>query len=63
MKIDYSTIDDIVIEGINTADFPDFCDSFILSCDIDGRPATEEELNFLNEDSMFVYECVCNQLF
>ncbi len=29
MKLDYSKIDDIVIEGINGADCPDFCDAFI----------------------------------
>jgi hypothetical protein len=42
--------------GVDYRDYPDFCDAFIENCDIDGREATEEELELLNEDSAFVYE-------
>jgi len=56
-------IDNIEIDGIDTKDYPDFCDAFIASADYDGKEMTEEQLDKLNEDSDFVYECVQNHLF
>lgn len=56
-------IDNIQLAGIDTNDAPDFCDAYIESCDIDGVEATEEQLEKLNEDSDFVYECVINYLY
>lgn len=56
-------IENIEIEGIDYADSPDFCDAYIASCDIDGREATEEELEKLNEDSDFVYQQVIDRLY
>jgi hypothetical protein len=37
-------------------DYPDFCDAYIEECDIDGVPATEEQLDVINENYDFVYE-------
>ena len=61
--MDYKLIDNIKVEGIDTKDYPDFCDAFIISADYDGKEMTEEQLDELNEDSEFVYECVQNHLF
>lgn len=61
--MDYKLIDNIEVDGIDTKDYPDFCDSFIASADYDGKPMTNEQLDELNEDSDFVYECVQNHLF
>ena len=58
MKIDFSKITNVGIEGIDTKDYPDFCDAFILSCEYKGKEMTEEELEFINEDSDYVYDCV-----
>ena len=55
-------IDNIEIEGIDHSDYPDFCDAFIASCDIDGREATDAELEDLNDDTDFVYQAVCDYL-
>jgi hypothetical protein len=55
-------IDNILVGGIDGNDYPDFCDAFIESADIDGVAATEEQLDELNEDSSFVHECVFNSL-
>ena len=61
--MNYKLIDNIEVDGIDTKDYPDFCDSFIASADYDGKPMTNEQLDELNEDSDFVYECVQNHLF
>lgn len=41
----------IVIEGADRNDYPDFSDAYIASADdADGRPLTEDELDKLNEE-------------
>lgn len=44
MKIDFSEITDVEVDGVDTRDYPDFCDAFISSCEYKGREMTEEEL-------------------
>ena len=61
--MDFKKIDNIEVDGINTRDYPDFCDAFISYADYDGRPMTDDELDELNDDRNFVYECVENHLF
>jgi hypothetical protein len=63
IKLDYSKIDNIEVDGIDYADYPDFCDAYIASADYDGREMTDEELELLNEDSDFVYSTVENYLY
>ena len=57
-EIDFDKIDNVELEGIDYSDAPDFVDAYIASCDIDGRPATEEELEIINADGQFVYDQV-----
>lgn len=61
--MDYSKISNIELDGIDTTDYPDFCDAFICSADYDGQPMTEEQLNEINEDHDFVYQKVIDYLF
>ena len=61
--MDYKKIQNIEVDGIDTTDYPDFCDAFISSAEYDGVEMTEEQLDALNEDGDFVYECVQNHLF
>ena len=63
MKMDYTKIENVEVDGIDTKDYPDFCDAFIASADYDGQPMTDDQLDELNEDADFVHECVQNQLF
>ena len=56
--MDYNKIDNIEVDGIDTNDYPDFCDAFISSADYDGKAMTDEQLNLLNEDAAFVQEQV-----
>jgi ABC-type transport system involved in cytochrome c biogenesis ATPase subunit len=36
-KIDLSKVEDIELDGINTRDYPDFCDAFISGATYKGR--------------------------
>lgn len=56
-------IESVEVEGIDTRDYPDFSDAYIGYAEIDGREATDEELDELSEDRDFVYEMTFNQLF
>lgn len=62
-ELQLAKISDIVIEGIDPRDAPDYCDAFIADADYDGRPATEEELEIMNNDSGFVYESIISKLY
>ena len=57
-EVEYDKITNVVVEDIDMKDYPDFCDAYIESCDIDGVPATEEQLEFINQNGMFVHEQV-----
>ena len=61
--MDYKKIKNIEVEGIDTKDYPDFCDAFISKADYDGKPMTDAQLDELNQDSSFVYECVESHLY
>ncbi len=61
--MDTDKIDNVVIEGIDTSDAPDFVDAYIVSADYDGVEMNEGELDKLNEDSGFVHQEVINLLF
>ena len=60
--MDYKLIDNIEVDGIDTKDYPDFCDAYIVSADYDGKPMTEAQLDEINEDGDFQYECIMNDL-
>jgi hypothetical protein len=61
--VDISKLTSIDVDGIDTRDYPDFCDAYICYAEIDGEPLTEVELDQVNEDRDFVYDCVLDKLF
>jgi hypothetical protein len=61
-KMDYSKIDNIKIDGIDTKDYPDFCDAFIESADYDGKPMTSQQLDEINNDGDFQYNAIINSM-
>jgi|TARA_R100000027_G_scaffold30644_1_gene22396 hypothetical protein len=65
MNIDYNKITNVEIEDIFRFDYPDFCDAFIASADYDGKPMSEDMIDYLNEnDSGFIGETIFdNQLY
>ncbi len=44
MKLDLRKIDNMEFDGIDFADYPDFCDAFLVAADYDGRELSEEEI-------------------
>jgi hypothetical protein len=60
--MDYKKIDNIEIDGIDTKDYPDFSDAYIVSADYDGVPMTDKQLDELNEDGDYVYGHIMDYL-
>lgn len=63
IQLDYKLISDIEVDGIDTNDYPDFCDAYICSASYDGRDMTDLELDRLNEDRDFVYNKVLDRIY
>jgi len=61
--LNYSLIDNVDIDGIDFADYPDFSDAYIVSADYDGREMTDDEIELLNSDSEFVLEKVFEKIY
>jgi len=61
--IDLSKITAIEFEDVDWKDYPDFCDAHIVKAEIDGRELTQEEIDEVNKDSMFVHEKLFEKLF
>ena len=51
---------DVIIDGVDPSDYPDFCDAFIVSCCIDGKEATEEEIDALDGEQVYeeIYQSI-----
>jgi hypothetical protein len=63
-RINLEKIDNIEFEDIDSKDYPDFCDAFISSADMNGIAMNEEELNDLNQNyGEWVHEQVFEHIF
>jgi hypothetical protein len=63
-KIDLSKIDNIEFDDVHMDDYPNFCDAFISSADMNGITMTDDELCDLNENHKgFVYEKLIDKLY
>ena len=51
-------ISNIQIDGIDHRDYPDYCDAYIMTAKVEGRMATDEELDQMNDDGQFRYDTV-----
>jgi hypothetical protein len=64
MTIDFKLIDNVVVDGIDYSDYPDFCDAYIAEADYNGEPMSDEMIEVLNYDyTDFVLEQVYSRLF
>jgi len=52
---------DVVFEGIDHKDAPDYCDAYIVSAEYDGKEMTDEEIENIDRDVM--YELLMNYLY
>jgi hypothetical protein len=48
--MNFKDLENIIIEGVDIKDYPDFCDAFLSHADHNGAPLTEDELIKLQED-------------
>ncbi len=62
-ELDYSKISNVMVEGIDMEDQPDFCDAYIVSADYNGEPMTMEQIHTLSNNSEFVNQRVFAQLY
>ena len=64
MTIDFKLIDNVIVDGIDYKDYPDFCDAYISEADYNGKPMDEEMIDVINTDyTDFVLEQVYSHLF
>jgi len=63
MAFDFGKITNVMVEGIDHRDCPDYCDAFIASADYDGVEMNEELLDELNDCGDFVHESVYSQIY
>jgi len=59
--MDLNKISNIVFEGIDHSDAPDYCDAYIVSADYEDREMADVEIESL--DSGFVYEKLMEYLY
>ena len=50
MKLDVNLVSDVEIDWNGKIDYPEFCNAFICACDYDGREATDEEIDYTNDN-------------
>ena len=55
-------IDNLVFEGVDTKDYPDFSDAYIISADCNGKPMTESEIEELDMGDFYeeLYQSIIN---
>ncbi len=61
--IDTKTVSGIMFEDVDHRDAPDYVDAYISEAEIDGVPATEEQLEELNNMDDFKYEKLMEWLY
>ena len=61
--IDLSKITAIEFEDVDYKDFPDFSNAHIVKAEIEGRQLTQDEIDQVNEDALFVHESLMKKLF
>ena len=47
---DVKRLENIQLADVDSTDYPDFSDAYVESADIDGRPLTENELEWLADN-------------
>ena len=65
-KADISMVDldSLVVDGIDTRDYPDFCDAyFSAGCYLDGTELPDDVLEELSEDGDLVHQAIHELLY
>ena len=57
-------LDSLVVDGIDTGDYPDFCDAyFSAGCYLDGTELPDDVLEELSEDGDLVHQAIHELLY
>ena len=57
-------LDSLVVDGIDTRDYPDFCDAYFSGgCYLDGTPLPDDLLEELSEDFDLIQEAIYEILY
>ncbi len=62
-ELDLSKVVVLSFGGVDRSDSPDYCDAYIEEALYEGRELSEEEIESLNEDHLFVHERLMDFLF
>lgn len=57
-----SELTNVILDGIDFNDYPDFSDAFVVSAERNCVQLTDDELDEINSDSSLVYELVLEQI-
>ena len=60
--MELSKIKNVVFGGIDMSDYPKFCDAYIESAELNGRPATDAELDAMTENSELFYDLLTDYI-
>ena len=52
--IDLKKLENVEIQDVKMYDYPDFCDAFISYAEIDGIELTDEQYDYVNEQSEYI---------
>lgn len=61
--VHFDLIDNIVFDGINHTEYPEYPSAYIKYCDYDGKPADEYELAIINDAKDFVNSELIEHIF
>ncbi len=61
--MNYKKLTNITVEGLEGSDYPDFANAYISGAEYNGKELTDDQLDEVNENSLFVHDCAINQLF
>jgi len=50
MKIDTSKLTDLILGGVDSSDYPKFCDAYVESACYKGKRLTFDELDWVNSE-------------
>ena len=63
MRINIDLVNNLEIDGVDSRDYPDFCDAFFSYGEVDGREMTDDELEDLGNDyPEYLYEMAYDSL-
>ena len=62
-ELDYELISNVSLGGMDYRDAPDFGDAYVESADYCGEQMTQDQLDELNLDGDYVYQCVIKFLY